>query len=125
MPGVLDVRRYYNDDGTIAGDMVFDVNSGVDERQVIVDPLDSMRRKKLAGKRFAHDAASLWRATDRWCSTQDGRSAMEAQRRCREGLACLDESQKRMLNPHTYPVGLEYGLCERRRALVGKLRGIA
>ena len=34
---------------------------------------------------------------------------------------CLDESQKRMLNPHTYPVGLEYGLCERRRALVGKL----
>ena len=56
VPGVLDVRRYYNDDGTIAGDMVFDVNSGVDERQVIVDPLDSMRRKKLAGKRFSHDA---------------------------------------------------------------------
>ena len=124
VPGVLDVRRYYNDDGTIAGDMVFDVNAGVDERQVIVDPLDSMRRKKLAGKRFCTTLEPLVR-NGQVVLDAGGRSAMEAQRRCREGLACLDESQKRMLNPHTYPVGLEYGLCERRRALVGKLRGIA
>ena len=124
VPGVLDVRRYYNDDGTIAGDMVFDVNAGVDEGQVIVDPLDSMRRKKLAGKRFCTTLEPLAR-NGQVVLDAGGRSAMEAQRRCREGLACLDESQKRMLNPHTYPVGLEYGLCERRRALVGKLRGIA
>ena len=124
VPGVLDVRRYYNDDGTIAGDMVFDVNTGVDEGQVIVDPLDSMRRKKLAGKRFCTTLEPLAR-NGQVVLDAGGRSAMEAQRRCREGLACLDESQKRMLNPHTYPVGLEYGLCERRRALVGKLRGIA
>lgn len=124
VPGVLDVRRYYNDDGTIAGDMVFDVNAGVDEGQVIVDPLDSMRRKKLAGKRFSTMLEPLARNGQVVLDASD-RSAMEAQRRCREGLACLDESQKRMLNPHTYPVGLEYGLCERRRALVGKLRGIA
>ena len=124
VPGVLDVRRYYNDDGTIAGDMVFDVNAGVDEGQVIVDPLDSMRRKKLVGKRFSTMLEPLARNGQVVLEASD-RSAMEAQRRCREGLACLDESQKRMLNPHTYPVGLEYGLCERRRALVGKLRGIA
>ena len=124
VPGVLDVRRYYNDDGTIAGDMVFDVNDGVDEGQVIVDPLDSMRRKKLVGKRFSTMLEPLARNGQVVLEASD-RSAMEAQRRCREGLACLDESQKRMLNPHTYPVGLEYGLCERRRALVGKLRGIA
>ena len=124
VPGVLDVRRYYNEDGTIAGDMVFDVNSGVDEGQVIVDPLDSMRRKKLAGKRFSTMLEPLAR-NGQVVLDANGRSAMEAQQRCREGLACLDESQKRMLNPHTYPVGLEYGLCERRRALVGKLRGIA
>ena len=124
VPGVLDVRRYYNDNGTIAGDMVFDVNAGVDEGQVIVDPLDSMRRKKLVGKRFSTMLEPLARNGQVVLEASD-RSAMEAQRRCREGLACLDESQKRMLNPHTYPVGLEYGLCERRRALVGKLRGIA
>ena len=43
--------------------------------------------------------------------------------RAREGLATLDESQKRMLNPHSYPVGLERGLFERRSDLVAKLRG--
>ncbi len=124
VPGVLDVRRYYNEDGRIAGDMVFDVNTGVSGREVIVDPLDSLRQKNLSGKRFETLLAPLARG-GRVVLDAQHRDAMEAQRRCREGLACLDESQKRMLNPHTYPVGLEYGLCERRRALVGKLRGIA
>ena len=124
VPGVLDVRRYYHDDGHIAGDMVFDVNAGVGEREVIVDPLDSLRQKNLSGKRFETLLSPLARNGE-VVLDQAHRSAMEAQRRCREGLASLDESQKRMLNPHTYPVGLEYGLCERRRALVGKLRGIA
>ena len=124
VPGVLDVRRYYHDDGHIAGDMVFDVNAGVGEREVIVDPLDSLRQKNLSGKRFETLLSPLARNGE-VVLDQAHRSAIEAQRRCREGLASLDESQKRMLNPHTYPVGLEYGLCERRRALVGKLRGIA
>ena len=124
VPGVLDVRRYYHDDGHIAGDMVFDVNAGVGKREVIVDPLDSLRQKNLSGKRFETLLSPLARNGE-VVLDQAHRSAIEAQRRCREGLASLDESQKRMLNPHTYPVGLEYGLCERRRALVGKLRGIA
>jgi nicotinate phosphoribosyltransferase len=50
------------------------------------------------------------------------RSAMKAQCRACNGLETLDETQLRLLNPHTYPVGLEYGLNERRRALVAYLR---
>ncbi len=124
VPGVLDVRRYYADDGHLAGDMVFDVNAGVGEREVIVDPLDDLRQKNLAGKRYELLLEPLARAGE-VVLPADRRDALAAQARARAGLACLDESQKRMLNPHTYPVGLEYGLCERRRALVGKLRGIA
>ena len=124
VPGVLDVRRYYAADGSIAGDMVFDVNAGVGQCEVIVDPLDDLRQKNLAGKRYELLLEPLARAGE-VVLPSDRRDAMAAQARARAGLACLDESQKRMLNPHTYPVGLEYGLCERRRALVGKLRGIA
>ncbi len=124
VPGVLDVRRYYAEDGTIAGDMVFDVNAGVGAREVIVDPMDDLRQKNLAGKRYELLLEPLARAGE-VVLPADRRDAMAAQARAAEGLARLDESQKRMLNPHTYPVGLEYGLCERRRALVGKLRGIA
>lgn len=123
MPGVLNVRRYYYEDGHIAGDMVFDTIASVDDREVIVDPLDDLRQKHLGGLRYevllrplAKNGRSVLEVSDR--------DTMEAQKRCREGLATLDESQKRMLNPHTYPVGLEWGLNERRRNLVSKLRGI-
>lgn len=123
-PGVLDVRRYYHADGCIAGDMVFDVNVGVGECEVIVDPLDALRQKDLAGKRFRTLLEPLAR-DGRVVLLPERRDALAAQARAREGLAALDESQKRMLNPHTYPVGLECGLFERRRVLVAKLRGIA
>ncbi len=123
VPGVLDVRRYYFEDGHLAGDMVFDVNSGVG-REVIVDPLDDLRQKNLEGKRFETLLEPLARA-GQVVLTAENRSARVAADRAKEGLVSLDETQKRLLNPHTYPVGLEYGLCERRRALVGKLRGIA
>lgn len=123
VPGVLNVRRYYFDDGRIAGDMVYDVTRPVDARQLIVDPMDDLRQKKLAGKRFEMLLSPLARA-GKTVLDDDHRSAMKARERARASLATLDESQKRMLNPHTYPVGLEVGLSERRRALVARLRGI-
>ncbi len=123
LPGVLDVRRYYHDDGTIAGDMVFDTLDGADERQVIVDPLDDLRQKNLSGKRYATLLAPLARGGKAVLSPGE-RSAMAARARAAEGLATLDESQLRMLNPHTYPVGLDYGLNEQRRALVASLRDL-
>lgn len=121
-PGVLDVRRYFHEDGRIAGDMVFDVNRPVNETETIVDPADSLRRKQLGGKRFETLLKPLARA-GQVVLAPEFRDAMQAQRRCREGLGTLDESQKRMLNPHSYPVGLEYGLFERRRELVARMRG--
>ena len=51
------------------------------------------------------------------------RSAMEAQARTKASLETLDETQKRLLNPHTYPVGLERGLYNRRSELVAKMKG--
>ena len=122
-PGVLDVRRYYLDNGIIAGDMVFDVTRPVDDREIIVDPLDDLRQKRLVGKRFETLLAPLARGGQVVLSREE-RSAMFARERALAGLETLDESQLRMLNPHTYPVGLELGLNERRRALVAELRHI-
>ena len=123
-PGVLDVRRYYDASGHIAGDMVHDVNAPVNADEVIVDPYDSLRRKKLLGKRFETLLKPLARG-GRCVLEAEARSAMAARERTRAGLETLDETQKRLLNPHTYPVGLERGLFERRSALVAKMRGFA
>ena len=122
-PGVLDVRRYYQSDGRIAGDMVFDVNETPDAREVIVDPMDDLRQKNLSGLRFETLLRPLARAGKVVLAPED-RSAMAARARACVGLETLDETQLRMLNPHTYPVGLELGLNERRRALVAELRHI-
>ena len=122
-PGVLDIRRYYDESGKIAGDMVFDVNKPVNEKETIVDPYDSLRRKKLAGKRYETLLKPL--ARNGACVLADEyRDAMAARERTQAGLQTLDETQKRLLNPHTYPVGLERGLFDRRSELVAKMRGI-
>jgi len=122
-PGVLDVRRYYHADGRVAGDMVFDVNFEPDAREVIVDPMDDLRQKNLAGLRFETLLEPLARGGAVVLAPRF-RNAMAARTRAVAGLDTLDETQLRMLNPHTYPVGLELGLNDRRRALVAELRGI-
>ncbi len=122
-PGVLDVRRYYHESGFLAGDMVFDINAGV-ARERIVDPADELRQKDLAGGHYVTLLEPLAR-DGRVVLKDEYRDAMLARIRCREQLATLDESQKRILNPHSYPVGLEYSLFHRRRDLVSNLLGLA
>ncbi len=122
-PGVLDIRRYFHDNGKIAGDMVYDVNTGINADEIIVDPADSLRRKKLGGKRFETLLKPLAKH-GKVCLEPEHRDTMAAQQRTKDGLETLDESQKRILNPHTYPVGLERNLYERRAALVESKLGI-
>lgn len=122
IPGVLDVRRYVDAEGHLAGDMVFDVNAGVGAEETIVDPADVLRRKALAGMSCTTLLAPLTRAGASVLADED-RSAMAARDRVAAGLAQLDESQKRLYRPHSYPVGLEMGLWNRRADLVARLRG--
>lgn len=122
-PGVLDIRRYFHGNGKIAGDMVYDVNTGINADEIIVDPADSLRRKKLGGKRFETLLKPLAKH-GKVCLEPEYRDTMAAQQRTKDGLETLDESQKRILNPHTYPVGLERNLYERRAALVESKLGI-
>ncbi len=120
IPGVLNIRRYFTDKGKIAGDMVYDDTREVGDDETIVDPVDPLRTKRLSGMRHVKLLVPLVR---------QGRSvegaacdAMTARERAKGQLETLDETQLRMLNPHTYPVGFERGLHERRNALVEKIR---
>lgn len=121
-PGVLGVRRYMFEDGKLAGDMVYDVNSAINAEERIIDPADSLRQKVLSGLVHVDLLQPLARKgkvvlESKYCDV------MEARKRAQRGLETLDETQKRILNPHSYPVGLEENLSVRRRGLVAKLRG--
>ena len=122
VPGVLDVRRYFHESGKLAGDMVFDVTQGI-ECERIIDPADELRQKNLAGKEYVTLLEPLARGgqvvLDPAC-----RDALIARDRCQQQLELLDESQKRIVNPHSYPVGLEYALFYRRHELASRLLGL-
>jgi nicotinate phosphoribosyltransferase len=120
-PGVLGVRRYYQESGLVAGDMVYDVFAPVNEREVIIDPADELRQKKLEGLRYEDILYPLAR-DGKIVLEPEFRDVMCAQARAKKSLSELDESQKRLHNPHSYPVGLEADLFRRRSALVKKLR---
>lgn len=123
IPGILDARRYFHSSGLLAGDMVFDTKVGVSS-EIIVDPADSLRQKNLEGKEWITLLQPLARKGE-VVLPDEHRNALHAQKRCREQLELLDESQKRVLNPHSYPVGLEHGLFQRRKQLVSELLHLA
>lgn len=122
-PGVLGIRRYYHEDGFIAGDMVYDVNAPINGEERIVDPMDQLRQKVLSGKRFEELLRPLAR-NGKSVLEPCYRDALAAAERVRQGLENVHETQKRMLNPHSYPVGLECGLAHRRLDLVASRRDI-
>ncbi len=114
LPGILDVRRYIDEDGMYCGDMIFDELSGV-SNEMIVDPVDPVHTKMLSGRLhktllepLARGGRSVYRDTD----------CREAQERARAEMSRLDPSYTRFLNPGSYPVGLEVGLYETREQLI-------
>lgn len=123
VPGVLDICRFYHEDGRVAGDMVFDVNHDVNDERRIIDPMDDLRQKVLGDLRCERLLHPLAR-NGRIVLDSEHRDVLAARERTEQGLAQLDESQKRMLNPHSYPVGLEEGLYRRRHDLIARMRGV-
>ena len=90
---------------------------------VMVDPRDPTRRK-----RFAADATSeellvpFFRDGVRVRAPETLHAARD---RAAVQLARFHAGVKRLVNPHTYPVGMELGLHERKTALVLRMRGSA
>lgn len=129
IPGLLQVRRYATlpedgaEAGAFAGDMLVDEAAppGAGDA-VMVDPRDETRRR-----RFARDVP--WEPL-LVPMLRDGRRVRDAEPleairdRARAQLAGFHGGITRLVNPHRFPVGLERGLHERRKALVLAARGV-
>ena len=125
-PGLLQVRRYRQGDGRLAGDMLCDELAppafGPDGAAMMVDPLDPTRRK-----RFAADAPYDELLRPVFAHGQRVRDAVPlaaARARVQAEIAALPDGTTRLVNPHRYPVGLERGLYDRKTALVLAARGL-
>jgi nicotinate phosphoribosyltransferase len=113
-PGLLQVRRFTRD-GLFEGDMIYDERRGVATR-TIVDPADATRRKEFGiGDEWEDLLGPVFRSGRR---VRQLPPLAEIRARVRRQLAALHPTRKRLLNPHTYPAGLEQTLHEHKTRLI-------
>ncbi|MGE3164435.1 MAG: nicotinate phosphoribosyltransferase [Planctomycetota bacterium] len=120
IPGKLQVRRFRDGDRWV-GDIVYDVDLGIENRRSLVDPMDATRRKRIAAAATHEELlVPIFR---------NGRAVYEApplaaiRERARAQLAQLHPGVRRFVNPHEYPVGLEERLNDVRTRLILEARG--
>jgi nicotinate phosphoribosyltransferase len=121
LPGLLAVRRYYDTQGKMIADMIYNTDLPEPDPHII-DPFDALRQKELDHASSHRDLLQPLLRSGSAISTLP--TALEAQATARVSLAQLDQSNKRLLRPHTYPVGLSRMLAQRRDAMIKAIRHI-
>jgi nicotinate phosphoribosyltransferase len=120
-PGRQQIRRFMLN-GEYAADMIFDELSPPSNGDVtIVDPADMTRRKKIISGTPYEDL--LRPVVVEGKRVYDGGGVHKARQRCSDELSRLNESIKRIANPHSYPAGLELSLHERKAKMILELKG--
>lgn len=120
-PGVLQVKRFFTDDGQCVADMIYDEENPPKTEQVIVDPLDSTRRKIVTAETKSTDLLKpIFKKGKLVYQSPDIHTIRQT---ARNNVNSLHYSILRFTNPHEYPVGLEKNLYEMKTELIMKLRG--
>ncbi|WP_276497395.1 nicotinate phosphoribosyltransferase [Pontibacter litorisediminis] len=120
-PGVLQVRRYFNQERYLA-DMIYNELEQLPPQPQIVDPLDPTRRRNVEQDAQHKDLlVPVFKQGKLVYTLPD---LLSIKKHTSEEIAQLHESIRRYLNPHSYPAGLESGLHHFKMDLILKLREI-
>lgn len=118
-PGVLQVRRFYQD-GEYIADMIFNEVEGVPEVATIIDPMDATRQRDMpADAEFKDLLQPLFKAGELVYQIP---SIDEVKAHAAAELENFHAGVKRFVNPHSYPVGLEKNLSDYKYDLIRELR---
>ena len=110
-PGLLQVRRYSDDQGAVA-DAIYDELVPLGPEVTLVDPLDPLRRRRLPAGLSSGPLVPV-------PGGGGGRPPLAAVRdHAQAELARFHAGIKRFSNPHRYPVGLERSLFELKSHLI-------
>ena len=117
-PGVHQVRRFIKD-GMFNGDMIYDINSSLIKEKMI-DPNDSTKFKKFnEGSDYEELLKKIFKKGNLIYKSP---KIDQIKKRLSIDLDRLDNSHKRLDNPHVYPVGLEDSLFIERKKMILSLR---
>ena len=121
IPGVLNVRRFSREEGFVA-DMIFNEANPPEPAapRTIVDPGNELRQKTIPADAAAEDLlVPIFRRGRR---VYDPPPLAASRARTFAQLGSLHAGHKRLLNPHEYTAGLEFGLHELRHSLLRQAR---
>ncbi|MBN1901645.1 nicotinate phosphoribosyltransferase [Candidatus Sumerlaeota bacterium] len=118
-PGILQVRRFHSEKEFI-GDMVYDINMGLQDGNVMVDPMDMTRRKFIPmDTPYEELLVPIFREGKQ---IYEEPGICETREYAKNQLDFFHSGIKRFVNPHRYPVGLEQNLYEVKTSLILKAR---
>ncbi len=117
-PGILQVRRFSNDDGFLA-DVIYDELTGIAESPTAVDFDGHVRRRIVSSARHEDLLVPVFRQGK---PVYNVPTAAEAQQRAKQQLQQLPDATKRLHNPTPYSVGLEENLYLLKSRLIDEAR---
>ena len=119
-PGIQQVRRYYKS-GRMVADMIYDINLGISDRNTIFHPADYTKRK-LLDEQVLQSKDLLVPVFRNGILEYEPPAIHEIQKKVKSEMETMYAGIKRFENPHTYPVGLEQKLHDKKMELIFKLR---
>lgn len=119
-PGIQQVRRFKVGTEWV-GDAIWDISDEAPTHPLIIDPIEPTKRKRIPEGAVGTDL--LEPAVKKGHRILWADPITMARARTRSELAGLHDGVKRLLNPHTYPAGLDERLYDRRMTLVEAARG--
>lgn len=126
-PGIQQIRRFYAEgeeaQKTPMADMLYDINKPLGEKHKIIDPMDLTRRKiiKAEGLQYEDLLKPIFREGNQRYQSPD---IHQIRKNTIHNMAQLPIGVKRLVNPHSYPVGLEEKLYKLKTDLILKLRNL-
>ena len=118
-PGVLQVRRFSRQEEPSV-DIIYDENDPPDRGWTCVDPMDATRQRDPQDADGFEDL--LLPVFRKGKPVYDLPPVAAVRDRTLRQLSRFHDGIKRLVNPHTYPVGLERGLHETRAGLIREAR---
>lgn len=118
-PGILQVRRFYNEAENVA-DVMYDIQNPLKDTWTMIDPLDPSRTKTLKGSLSYRDLlVPIFKNGKRTYSLP---SLKEIKAYTQQELSHFQVGIKRFINPHQYNHGMEYSLYQKKFELIQKIR---
>jgi nicotinate phosphoribosyltransferase len=121
-PGILQVRRYFDNHGKAIADVMFDELHRPQEKWLSIDPEDYSQQTTFGNDQNSEElVVPVMRQGNRVATSP---SLAELRQRTIEQLKVFPAGILRFDNPHKYPIGLEEGLYQQklRLALEGRKR---